>query len=107
MASCDAVHDACVSAHMSYICYTKSMTPIAIRLSESELAALDEAVALGRFRSRSAALRAGLKLALATDREQAIIESYRQGYSSHPQVPITDTAVVAAVWDSLDSGEPI
>lgn len=61
------------------------MTPIAIRLSDEELAALDAAVKAGQFKNRSDALRTGLRMALAENREQAIIESYRQGYGKHPQ----------------------
>lgn len=46
---------------------------------------LDEAVARGRFSSRSDALRAGLALILREEREREIEEAYRRGYEKYPQ----------------------
>lgn len=46
---------------------------------------LDDAVARGRFESRSAALREGLALLLREEREREIEEAYRRGYEKYPQ----------------------
>lgn len=46
---------------------------------------LDDAVARGRFESRSAALREGLALLMREEREREIEEAYRRGYEKYPQ----------------------
>jgi Arc/MetJ-type ribon-helix-helix transcriptional regulator len=58
---------------------------VPVRLTEDEVAALDAAVASGRFPTRSAALRAGLERLLGEERERAIAEAYARGYEKHPQ----------------------
>ena len=56
-----------------------------VRLTEEDVAALDAAVAEGRFASRSDALRSGLKHVLREERERAIDAAYARGYAKHPQ----------------------
>jgi Arc/MetJ-type ribon-helix-helix transcriptional regulator len=56
-----------------------------VRLTEDEVAALDAAVASGRFPNRSAALRAGLERLMRDERERAIDEAYVRGYAKNPQ----------------------
>ena len=46
---------------------------------------IDEAVARGRFESRSAALREGLALLLREERDREIAEQYRRAYEKYPQ----------------------
>jgi Arc/MetJ-type ribon-helix-helix transcriptional regulator len=58
---------------------------VPVRLTEREVAALDVAVASGRFPNRSAALRAGLDRLLRDERQRAIDEAYTRGYGEHPQ----------------------
>ena len=58
---------------------------IPIRMTDEDVAAVDAAVASGRFGSRSAVLRRGLELVLGEERERAIEESYRRGYGKEPQ----------------------
>jgi Arc/MetJ-type ribon-helix-helix transcriptional regulator len=58
---------------------------VPVRLTERDAAALDEAVARGRFRSRSDALRLGLQLLLREERERELYEAYRRGYGADPQ----------------------
>src|SRR6266542_1348182 len=66
--------------------YTDRMTSqVPVRLTEGDLAALDRAVASGRFSSRSDALRAGLKAVLCEERDREIEEAYRRGYGKYPQ----------------------
>ena len=60
---------------------------IAVRLSDEDLAALDDAVERGRFPSRAAALRAGLDRLLREERDREIEEAYRRGYGAKPQEP--------------------
>src|SRR6266540_4089900 len=52
---------------------------VPVRITAEDLAALDRAVAAGRFSSRSDALRAGLKAVLREEREREIEEAYRPG----------------------------
>ena len=58
---------------------------IAIRIPEADIAALDEAVAGGRFPSRAAALREALRLLLREERRREVEEADRRGYGAQPQ----------------------
>jgi Arc/MetJ-type ribon-helix-helix transcriptional regulator len=58
---------------------------VPVRLTEEDVSRLDAAVATGRYRSRSDALRRGLELVLREEREREIEESYRRGYGKYPQ----------------------
>ncbi|MBA2643581.1 MAG: ribbon-helix-helix protein, CopG family [Actinobacteria bacterium] len=58
---------------------------IPVRIPERDAELLDEAVARGRFASRSEALREGLALLLREEREREIEEAYRRGYEKVPQ----------------------
>ena len=60
-------------------------TQVPVRLTDTDLAELDKAVACGTFASRSDALRAGLRAVLRELREREIDESYRRGYGKYPQ----------------------
>ena len=56
-----------------------------MRLTDSDLAALDAAIARGRFANRSEALRAGLDRILHEERQRQIDEAYAAGYGKRPQ----------------------
>jgi Arc/MetJ-type ribon-helix-helix transcriptional regulator len=58
---------------------------IPVRIPDRDAELLDEAVARGRFASRSEALRQGLAMLLREEREREIDEAYRRGYEKHPQ----------------------
>jgi len=58
---------------------------VSVRLTEEDVASVDELIAVGRFTSRSDALRAGLRGLLRELREQAIEDAYRRGYGEKPQ----------------------
>ena len=58
---------------------------VPVRLTESDLAALDAAIAHGRFANRSDALRSGLERILQEERDHEIDQMYAAGYGKHPQ----------------------
>jgi Arc/MetJ-type ribon-helix-helix transcriptional regulator len=58
---------------------------VPVRLTDKDVAALDAAIAAGRFASRSEALRAGLDQVLRAEREREIDADYRRGYGANPQ----------------------
>jgi Arc/MetJ-type ribon-helix-helix transcriptional regulator len=74
-------------------CMTKQ---IALRIPEATLAAIDAAVADGRFPNRTAAVLAGIDALLSEDRERTIDEAYRRAYGAHPQEEWIGEAGLAA-----------
>ena len=58
---------------------------IPVRIPEEDARRLDEAVASGRFVSRSDALREGLARLLREERERELVEQYRRAYEKHPE----------------------
>jgi Arc/MetJ-type ribon-helix-helix transcriptional regulator len=83
-------------------------TQVSVRLTDSDVAALDAAVEAGQFTSRSDALRAGLAVVLRQAREREIAVAYRCGYGEHPQEEWVGDAGLAALaaFDQAESGEP-
>jgi Arc/MetJ-type ribon-helix-helix transcriptional regulator len=73
------------------------MAQIAIRLSDDDLARLDASVALGRYPSRAAAVRAGVDRVLREERDREIADAYRRGYGPHPQEEELGRAGVSAM----------
>lgn len=78
-------------------------------MTEEDVAALDAAVARGRFANRSDALRAALARLLAEERERDIDEAYRRGYGEHPQEEWTGAAGLAGLeaFDRSERGKPL
>jgi Arc/MetJ-type ribon-helix-helix transcriptional regulator len=78
-----------------------------VRLTDADLAALDAAVARGRFANRSEALRAGLDRILREEREQEIDEAYARGYGKHPQEEWVGELGLAALgaFDKSEGGK--
>ncbi len=74
---------------------------IAIRLPETDLGALDDAIARGRFPNRAAALREGLRRLLHEEREREIEGAYRRGYGAQPQEEWIGEAGLAAFADAI------
>lgn len=58
---------------------------IPVRIPKRDAELLDEAVARGRFASRSEALREGLAMLLREERDREIAEAYRRAYEKYPQ----------------------
>ncbi len=84
-------------------------TQVPVRLTERDLAALDAAVASGRFANRSDALRAGLELVLRLEREREIDEAYARGYAEHPQEEWVAELGLAglAAFHEAEGGQPL
>ena len=82
---------------------------VPVRLTDEDLAAIDRAVASGRFANRSDALRAGVKAILREEREREIEEAYRRGYGEHPQEEWIGQVGLAAfeAWHRAEGGEPL
>jgi Arc/MetJ-type ribon-helix-helix transcriptional regulator len=80
-----------------------------VRLTDADLAALDAAVASGRFANRSEALRAGLELILREEREREIDEAYARGYGRHPQKEWVGELGLAglAAFHKAEGGKPL
>jgi Arc/MetJ-type ribon-helix-helix transcriptional regulator len=90
--------------------YTACMTrQVPVRLTDSDLALLDAAVARGRFANRSEALRAGLERILREEREREIDEAYASGYGKHPQEEWVGELGLAglAAFDKAEGGRPL
>jgi Arc/MetJ-type ribon-helix-helix transcriptional regulator len=58
---------------------------IPVRIPDRDAELLDDAVARGRFASRSEALRAGLAMLLREERDREIADEYRRAYEKYPQ----------------------
>jgi len=84
-------------------------TQVPVRLTDSDLAALDAAVARGRFANRSDALRAGLARVLSEERRHEIDEAYAAGYGKHPQEEWVGKLGLAglAAFDQAEGGRPL
>jgi len=82
---------------------------VPVRLTDSDLAALDAAVARGRFATRSEALRAGLDRILREERQHEIAEAYAAGYAEHPQEEWVGELGLAglAAFDKAEGGAPL
>jgi Arc/MetJ-type ribon-helix-helix transcriptional regulator len=81
---------------------------VAVRLADSDLAALDAAIAGGRFADRSEALRAGLVRILFEEHQREIDEAYAAAYRKHPQEPWIGKLGLAglAAFDEAEGGAP-
>jgi Arc/MetJ-type ribon-helix-helix transcriptional regulator len=82
---------------------------IPVRLTQSDVSAVDELVASGRFASRSDVLRTGLARLLREAREREIDEAYAKGYGEHPQDEWIGRAGLAAfaAFAESEGGEPL
>ncbi len=82
---------------------------VPVRLTESDLAALDAAIDRGLFANRSEALRAGLGRILREERDREIEQAYRRGYGAHPQEEWVGEVGLAGLiaFDRVEGGEPL
>jgi Arc/MetJ-type ribon-helix-helix transcriptional regulator len=84
-------------------------TQVPVRLTDSDLAALDAAIERGRFANRSEALRAGLEHVLREERNREIEGAYRRGYGAHPQEEWVGEVGLAGLiaFDRTENGESL
>jgi Arc/MetJ-type ribon-helix-helix transcriptional regulator len=82
---------------------------VPVRLTETDVAALDAVIATGRFASRSEALRAGLERVLREARENEIDAAYRRGYGAAPQDEWVGELGLAGLesFSRAEGGEPL
>lgn len=74
---------------------------IPIRLSEALLADLDSLVAGGAYRSRAAAIRAGIHAVLHTERQHRIDQEIIDGYTRHPATEAEAQSALASMRDAI------
>jgi Arc/MetJ-type ribon-helix-helix transcriptional regulator len=82
---------------------------VPVRLTKSDLAALDAAIARGRFANRSEALRAGLDRILFEEHQREIDEIYATAYTKQPQEGWVGELGLAglAAFDEAEGGVPL
>lgn len=82
---------------------------VPVRLTQEDMAALDELVEAGEFRNRSEVLRAALAGLLRERREREIEDAYRRGYRKYPQEEWIGEAGLAALaaFHAAEGGEPL
>jgi Arc/MetJ-type ribon-helix-helix transcriptional regulator len=82
---------------------------VPVRLTETDVAALDAVVASGRFANRSEALRAGLDRVLREEREREIDAAYSRGYGAIPQKEWVGKVGLAGLeaFDRAEGGDPL
>jgi predicted transcriptional regulator len=86
------------------------MQQIAIRLSNDELAALDQLVALRGLESRAAAIRGAIAQAVKAEEDRRIDEQYRRAYGDRPptqeEIDIGLTGAILLGEFYQQTGEP-
>lgn len=84
-------------------------TQVPVRLTQEDVAALDDLVEAGEFRNRSEVLRAALDGLLRERREREIEDAYRRGYGKYPQEEWIgrDGLALFAAFHAAEGGEPL
>jgi Arc/MetJ-type ribon-helix-helix transcriptional regulator len=82
---------------------------VPVRLTDSDLAALDAAIARGRFANRSEALRAGLDRILFEEHQREVDERYAAAYRKYPQEAWVGELGLAGLtaFDKAEDGGPL
>ncbi len=75
---------------------------IPLRLSETLLADLDVLVADGAYRSRAAAIRAGIHAILDKERQRQIDREIIDGYTRHPQTEAEEQAALTSMRQAIE-----
>ncbi len=75
---------------------------VPVRLPASVLVDLDALVTCGVFRSRTAAIRAGIEMIIAAEREREIDAAIVAGYRRCPPSPAEDRAAVAELRAAIE-----
>lgn len=74
---------------------------IPIRLSETLLADLDALVVAGAYRSRAAAIRAGIVAIVHAEQQRRIDRQIVDGYTRRPPTPAEEQAALASMRDAI------
>ena len=84
-------------------------TQVPVRLTDEDVAALDNLVQAGEFKNRSEVLRAALDGLLRERREWEIEDAYRRGYGKYPQEEWIgrDGLALFAAFHAAEGGEPL
>jgi Arc/MetJ-type ribon-helix-helix transcriptional regulator len=86
--------------------YAERMTPqIAIRIPDSQLEELDDAIKRGELKNRADGVRRGLDSLLAELRERDIAREYREAYARHPDQPEVGKAGLELLADAFRRDE--
>lgn len=75
---------------------------IPIRLSADMLADLDALVASGTYRSRAAAIRAGIKQVVHSEQQRRIDQEIVEGYVRHPPTEAEEQAAFDSIRDAIN-----
>ena len=75
---------------------------VPIRLSSALLADLDELVRNGVYRSRAAAIRAGIEAIVEADRQRRIDREIVAGYTRHPPTEAEEHAAYASMREAIE-----
>lgn len=75
---------------------------VPVRLPASVLVDLDALVTCGAYRSRTAAIRAGIEMIIAAEREREIDAAIVAGYRRCPPSPAEDRAAVAELRAAIE-----
>ncbi|WP_419853623.1 ribbon-helix-helix domain-containing protein [Candidatus Poriferisodalis sp.] len=75
---------------------------VPVRLPAAVLVDLDALVASGTYRSRTAAIRAGIEKIIAIERERELDAAIVAGYIRHPPSPAEDQDAVAQLRAAIE-----
>ncbi|MBI2169407.1 MAG: hypothetical protein HYU28_07905 [Actinobacteria bacterium] len=74
---------------------------IAVRLPDELLVVLDDLVARGVYKSRAAAVRAGIEAVFELDRRRRTDSAVVEGYRRLPPTPADQQAAIASLRDAI------
>lgn len=74
---------------------------IAVRLPKELLAQLDDLVRRGIYKSRAAAVRAGVEAIMESDRRREVDRAVLDGYRRKPPTTAEDRAAVASMREAI------
>jgi len=74
---------------------------IAVRLPEPLLSGLDDLVTSGAYKSRAAAVRAGIEAIMKLERQRQTDRAVVDGYTLHPPTESEDRAALASLREAI------
>ena len=85
-----------------YILFGMQANQIPLRLSDSLLADLDSLVASGAYKSRAAAIRAGIEAIVDAERQRRLDREIVDGYTRHPPTDAEAQAAFASMREAIE-----